>query len=418
MSMSDLITRRVHYFDRQYLRQPDFADEQAYQIALRRRHNIAQHIWGIVSGLEITVEEQSLGIRPGMAIDGYGREIVLAARYPVAVEQFQRLGSNRLDVWLNYDRADGGTNPSGYLACSGDAPNEYYRTAEIPRVALERAGASRVDTRRPKLVPTAVLDAPLELDTPDDPLLLWPVYLGRVTWAPEAESGKQFLIDLSDRPYAGVVGDVVDHPANPSRIEIGKLPAALDRRTIDETTYLYGKDEKRAFAIFVPPEQTQTGEVQLDPRFEIGTDGVNRLRGNTTVNGNLSMAGGAVQFPTPAVVDDKVMRQNPSIYRTKTGPQGKQVDELRIDLGDIAQNPVLIVGYTKDDGSFVPALEIKFPVPTAGGAIQPLVTIYGDLTVKGLLTSADSVSKAISSEALQALLGSFQSGVAAASGNR
>ena len=56
---SDTIAR-VNYFDRQFLRTQDFVDEQAYHIAMRRRHNIAQHRWGIVAGLQLVLDEQNL----------------------------------------------------------------------------------------------------------------------------------------------------------------------------------------------------------------------------------------------------------------------------------------------------------------------------------------------------------------------
>ena len=45
---------RVRYFDRQFLRPQDFTDEQTYHVAMRRRHNIAGHSWGILHGLALT----------------------------------------------------------------------------------------------------------------------------------------------------------------------------------------------------------------------------------------------------------------------------------------------------------------------------------------------------------------------------
>ena len=63
------------------LRPQDFGDEQAYHIAMRRRHIIAHHLWGIVRGLELAVEN-ALFVQPGIAVDGYGRELILSARRP------------------------------------------------------------------------------------------------------------------------------------------------------------------------------------------------------------------------------------------------------------------------------------------------------------------------------------------------
>jgi hypothetical protein len=406
--------QRVHYYDRQYLRRQDFSDEQSYQIALRRRHNISAHSWGIVAGLEIAQEEGVLGIRPGLAIDGYGRELLLAGRYPIAVEEFQRLGSNRLDVWLNYETRNAAMPPKGYGACDGNAEDEFYRTQEQPRVSLERAGISRIDARRPKQVPKVILDSPSQLETPDDPLTLWPLYLGRITLTPEEQDpAKRFLIDATDRPYAGVAGEVVDHPGNAARVEIGRQSKSEDQRVVGDVTYTYSANDQRAFGVFVAPDASAAGstEVDLEPRFEIDTDGTNYLRGTATVYGNLQIAGGAVQFTKPVDANDDATREFPSLYRAKTSKS----DELRIDLGSLSNQPSLAIGFTADDGSFKQAMKLEFPIPAAGLKPQPLLTIYGDLTMNGLLKSADEIARSLSSDALTALLASFQTGVVAAS---
>src|ERR1700720_2967375 len=103
---------RVHYFDKQFLRVDEFRDEQLYQLAVRRRHNVAEHSWGIVSGLDVANEAGALVVRSGMAIDGYGRELVLADKKRLAAETFDDLGTDRLDVWLVYDRRDTTAAPS------------------------------------------------------------------------------------------------------------------------------------------------------------------------------------------------------------------------------------------------------------------------------------------------------------------
>ncbi|MFN8564815.1 MAG: hypothetical protein U0703_25050 [Anaerolineae bacterium] len=69
--MPDERIMRVHYYDRQFLRAQDFTDEQAYQIAMRRRHNLSHHIWGIVRGLELEFNQPDgvFVIKPGIAVD-------------------------------------------------------------------------------------------------------------------------------------------------------------------------------------------------------------------------------------------------------------------------------------------------------------------------------------------------------------
>ena len=404
------IPTRVNYFEHQFLRRQEFVDEQAYQLALDRRHNIGQHEWGIVVGLDIAVEEDALIVRPGMAIDGYGRELLLPARLPIGVGEFLRLGSERLDVWLYYEKGAGAGAPGGYVACRSDSPNTPYRTREIPRLFLERAGISRVNARRPKVVPKAILDAPIQLDTPDDPLAVWPIYLGRVTYVPQqTDPQKSFLIDASDRPYAGVVAEVIEHPANAARVEIGRVFKKDQERTIGEQKFVYRANEKRAFAVFVPSQGTA-----LDPRFEIDTDDNNILRGSTTLFGNLLVAKGTVQFSSANQTKDEAERENPSIYRASEGSDG---DELRIDLGQMTTtNRVLVIGLTTDDGTFKPSLRLEYLKPANDMNPQPLLTVFGDLKLNGLIKSAGKEERTLAKEALDALLVSFQAGIAAGSG--
>ena len=47
-------TRRVHYFDHQFLRVEDFTDEQAYHLEMRRAHNRMLHSPGVAHGLALT----------------------------------------------------------------------------------------------------------------------------------------------------------------------------------------------------------------------------------------------------------------------------------------------------------------------------------------------------------------------------
>jgi hypothetical protein len=404
---------RVHYFSKQYLRRQDFADEQSYQIALRRRHNISHHIWGIVLGLDIAIEEGALVIRPGVAIDGYGRELFLTTKFTISSDTFSNLGSNRLDVWLNYDSVANSPAPAGYLGCDPANPDTYYRTNEQPRVSLERAPVSRVKARQPKAVPRALTTAQVQLQTPDDPLVLWPIYLGRVTYQPDQD---QYSIDATDRPYSGVAAEVIEHPANAARIEIGRISTTEEQRTIGSVTFTYksvsGAKNTRAFAVFVPPNDLdpQSTNIQLQPRFEIDSNGENYLRGSSTVYGNVQLNGGAVQFKNPSTVDPAVARKNPSIYRVVDGSD----DQLRIDLGS-GSNNCFVVGLTNDDGTFRPSLRLEYNAPDATSDPQAVVTVYGDLVLNGLVQCPDIIFRSLSTEALNALIASFQAGVISAS---
>ncbi len=75
--------KRLHYFDQQFLREPDFTAEQAYHMRMRRLHNRAFHTWGIAEGLQLEGKGTShVTVTPGIAIDRLGQEMVLTERTP------------------------------------------------------------------------------------------------------------------------------------------------------------------------------------------------------------------------------------------------------------------------------------------------------------------------------------------------
>ena len=402
---------RVHYFDKQFLRVNEFRDEQLYQLGLRRRHNVALHMWGIVNGLELANEEGTLVVRPGMAIDGYGRELLLPDKKRIAPENFDDLATDRLDIWLVYGRHDNPGAPTGYRSC--DAAGGAYRSDEVPEVLVERALSNIVDARTPPDVPEQVLNAPVP-DVSDDPRQQWRVYLGRIT---RTEPG-QYSIDLSQRPYVGVVAEVIDHPGNATRVEVGRQSVEDEERSLGGVTYVYEKgedpanDQSRRFAVFVPEhlvaDETET-RVVVPSRFEILQDGTIRMRGRTVINGNLRVASGAIKFVEPAAFTAENTPQVPSIYRIQeTGS-----DQLRVDLGaEMTLNRQFVIGFSDAEGKFTPCVKLELKDTTGSGTLAPVMTIFGDLKVEGLL-QGDYVPRRLSEEATTALLASFQAGVAA-----
>jgi hypothetical protein len=78
---------RLNYYEGEFLGAVDFQAEQEYHRDMRRRHNLGQHTWGIVTGLELAQplngltnsngSEVDVYLQPGMAVDGFGREIVV-----------------------------------------------------------------------------------------------------------------------------------------------------------------------------------------------------------------------------------------------------------------------------------------------------------------------------------------------------
>jgi len=125
---------RVNYFDRQHIRLAELRDEQAYHVQMRRRHNLSHHSWGIVTGLELVARpDGQVGVTPGLAIDGYGRELLLVDYRVIGRADFDRYATSRLDVWLEYqlELSDDRLAPVARRK-AGDA----YRTAGNDALAL------------------------------------------------------------------------------------------------------------------------------------------------------------------------------------------------------------------------------------------------------------------------------------------
>jgi hypothetical protein len=123
---------RVHYREGQILRAADLADEQAVRVSLRRLHNIAQHGWGIVAGLALKADGNGLHVSAGMAVDGYGRELIVPQpvfvpwRGPLSRDEqdnasppdlFDRLMRDAIDVWLIYAESPAALMQTGRSAC-------------------------------------------------------------------------------------------------------------------------------------------------------------------------------------------------------------------------------------------------------------------------------------------------------------
>src|SRR5262245_35836111 len=125
MASSNTTAPRVQFREQQPLRAADLNAEQAFLIALRRIHNVGEHGWGIAHGLRLTLDASGgLRIGPGLAVDGYGRELIVAAPILLTKEQLDFAGAAAVDVWLVYLRV--GTDASG-RPCELDRPHDRWR---------------------------------------------------------------------------------------------------------------------------------------------------------------------------------------------------------------------------------------------------------------------------------------------------
>src|SRR3546814_19665946 len=95
-------SERVHVTDGDRLDLRTLAAEQTFHLEAFRRHLLAAHSWGILSGLGLAVDEGAIVIEPGLAVDGYNRVLLLHRPLPIAVQAFVYPHTPELEVLLFY----------------------------------------------------------------------------------------------------------------------------------------------------------------------------------------------------------------------------------------------------------------------------------------------------------------------------
>lgn len=187
--------QRLRYFESEYLRASDLTDEQAYHVAMRRRLNQALHLSGIVDGLLLQQDDNSVppsllffSVATGFAVDQAGREIVVAAPYALSADNVLgraglQQGAN--EVWLVYNETASGLPSAGYATC--DQPGQNTRWTEGFSVVLKPRGMA---------LPTG---------TPDPDVDLLGIRLGTVTLHNDSVNGWTIVnVDALGRSYVGI----------------------------------------------------------------------------------------------------------------------------------------------------------------------------------------------------------------------
>jgi hypothetical protein len=214
---------RLHYYQGQYLGARDFEDQQAYHLGLRRRHNLGPHTWGLVAGLQLVEIAQEGGgggvdvfVLPGLAVDGFGREIVVLAPARLGgelFEPFRNQPERYLRVFIAYDEEQAKRPRPGYQSCATEG--QFGRVRETFRLLVEPEPPAHepvvVAGRRPEpgVRPPAVagddvsafLAIPRDASVPhqelpdDEDRPRWLVRLGNVLW-----DGQKLIPDDADPP--------------------------------------------------------------------------------------------------------------------------------------------------------------------------------------------------------------------------
>ena len=401
--MTDRKVTRVRYYERQVLRLRDFTEEQRYHLAMRRRHNIGMHRWGIVQGLDLTYDENEsqFFVEPGLAIDGYGRELILPTRYPISQRLFSVYDSDTLDVWLLYIEKALATEQSRREVCD-DSQDPNDRVLELGQVELTAADPARRDRRRPQNVPESDLDFDATRP-PADGESRWPVFLGQVMREPVDPDRREFVFrfESNDRPYAGLQCQTIESPS-------GRASVQLDSELATDPYQ---------FAVRIgsdSPIETKTApSLFVDANHDIG------VRGDTTVHGDVSITGGNALVLREQTDTELPLRPWQLYHRVgetegeaETGESNLSEEqrsrptthELRLVIEGRepftdANNASFVVGRSEDD-QFKPALTV---------GQDGNVVVHGNLKVEGQIEKTDTADDAIDPSTQQVLSSLFQS---------
>jgi hypothetical protein len=131
--------RRVHFFSGQRLTPEDLQAEQEYHRRMRYLHNqLLGH--GVVHGLEVTAGDGStVVVSPGLAVDGFGREIVLP--HAVHLEPCDDTDPDgSLDVTATWAEQPDSFVPGADGTEDGTDEPGFTRWLEQPRLALAPPG--------------------------------------------------------------------------------------------------------------------------------------------------------------------------------------------------------------------------------------------------------------------------------------
>jgi hypothetical protein len=250
---------RLNYYEGEYLGAADFDAEQQYHRDMRRRHNIGQHTMGIVAGLDLAQVpnggpngQVDVYLMPGMAVDGFGREIVVLGKAQLTQEPFApyydpnvNAAPKQMYLWIAYGQSL--VQGSQDVCTSAGTTNAFGRVEESYRIAVTPDPTSPVNdpivvdgadmTPGPLATPPSPGDivVPADGSVPyqefptDDQTVNWFIPIGRVLWDPHNEVfvGQPDAASAQGRLYAGSVTETIYAPGGALRVLNRNAPDPL-----------------------------------------------------------------------------------------------------------------------------------------------------------------------------------------------
>lgn len=152
------VFERNNYFCGKLMVDRDFWAEQLYHIGKQRLHNTYLHGWGTVCGLKVDPHPYCPNIRviirPGLAIDCWGREILVPKDYEVELESYKKNGNNddkkpeNLYVCLSYKECETESVPVFLDDCGCTETCEPNRIREEFKIEVLTLSEEELDEYR------------------------------------------------------------------------------------------------------------------------------------------------------------------------------------------------------------------------------------------------------------------------------
>jgi len=202
--MSTIFAERPSFFEGQYLGADDLTALLKYARESNARHLLGAHTWGVVAGIELVESKSPTGeveyfLTPGVAVDGYGRMLVVTLPFKLTTDLFAQQPTGTVNVWIRYEEEPFSGARAGFQSC--ECSDAFARVAES--VAVEVGPRVTVDQRESGVVvgDQTFVDARDMLSDllPDQPLACDGSVAAQTF--PDAETRSLWLIPVGQVPW-------------------------------------------------------------------------------------------------------------------------------------------------------------------------------------------------------------------------
>jgi len=438
--MATISAERPQFFEGQYLGADDLAAIVEYLRTTTARQNLGQHSWGIAIGLNlvsqaVTDTAVEYYVQPGVAVDGYGRLIVVTSPVRIEADLFTSIGSGNVDVWIRYDQSELSAVRPGFNTCA--TQDEYARISESYKIVVggkpnildrqsgvtvndnllvdAREALSSVDPAAELLCDAAVPHQQFPIDDAND---YWLVPLGHVKWS--AASGS--FLPLVDPAEAQALQN---GNGDPDQVYESLMASRAKRRligTVSESIFaaegLIRLRERTVTPDPVNGNDAACSALKIDSIDMQACGGRVKpkelvwLEGNTRVTGDMRLLDGRLEFKNSSgrdyiqrhVAGNDVDPINPLLIQRKERDQNQDQtkgSDLQIMLGDMGaaaeKRNRLVVGSILFDGDNICSMSAtdqgKVFFEDNGrvgiGTYSPETLLTSPLTIRGLEEALD-----------------------------